>query len=66
MATLVHLDNSAVQMREKLTQYKEESEKVHITSQKFAGVILTIGTPRKTLRWVRFWFIQIRMPTDLF
>ena len=40
MATLVHLDNSAVQMRETLTQYKEESEKVRITSQNFAGVIL--------------------------
>ena len=28
MATLVHVDHHAVQMREKLTLYKEESEKV--------------------------------------
>jgi len=28
IATLVHVDTRAVQMREKLTQYKEESEKV--------------------------------------
>lgn len=28
MATLAHVDPGAAQMREKLTQYKEESEKV--------------------------------------
>ena len=28
MATLVHSDNGAAQMREKLNEYKEESEKV--------------------------------------
>jgi len=38
MATLVHVDTHAVQMREKLTQYKEESEKVRRSIHKFGYV----------------------------
>ena len=38
MATLVHVDTHAVQMREKLTQYKEESEKVRSSPHIF-GVV---------------------------
>ncbi len=35
MATLAHGDQGAAQMREKLTQYKEESEKVCFLRQVF-------------------------------
>ena len=47
MATLVHSDNGAAQMREKLNEYKEESEKVCY----FYDIIT------RQLDWIQMFFV---------